>query len=394
MRKLRVFFLSFYPPTPTMGGAMAYYRHFVERTDFELFVATDDTGVRKYDLGPNVLVFKPPKLLERLMRTRLSRWAHSYKHLAAGRSIPAEVLAAAEAFQPDVIFTIAGSWGWTAMMARQLAKKMQVPLVGSFNDWFDYSIIIHPALHGLLHRTFRRFYEKCDLAICTCEGMRDALGPHQNAVVLYPCGAADEPLELDIRDSQKDFKVTFGGNLGLWYGEMLESLIRATDADFPDIRFSVFGTNASWSDATDMELRSRGIFRGLIPFRDLQHELRNSDCLLLEMGFGAEAERVERTSFKTKFLDYLTVGRPIAVWGPEYCSAVTVAREFDAAEVCTDPDPYAAAKMLDTLRRDPKRQQEITRNARQMYFDRFHPDRIHELLCTSIERLVHQSRQC
>lgn len=372
---------------------MAYFRHFVERPDFELFVATDDPSVLKYDLGPSVLVFKPPKLLERLTRTRLSRWVHSYKHLVAGRSIPPEVLAAAEAFQPDVIFTIAGSWGWTAPMAQQLAKKLRVPLVGSFNDWFDYSTIIHPVLRPVLSWTFHRFYRDCDLAICTCEGMRDTLGPHENAIVLYPCGAANEPSEFDIGESSEDFRVAFGGNLGLWYGEMLESLIRATDANFPKINLSVFGTNASWTEATDKEFRSRGIYKGLIPFRDLQNELKNSDCLLLEMGFSAEAERVERTSFKTKFLDYLTIGRPIAVWGPEYCSAVKVAREFDAAEVCTDADPSAAAKMLDTLRRDKKRQQQITRNARKMYFDRFHPDRIHQLLCDSMAAIVSKKLQ-
>jgi len=40
--RIRVFYLSYTPPVPSWGGAMSFYRHFVERTDFEIFVATDN----------------------------------------------------------------------------------------------------------------------------------------------------------------------------------------------------------------------------------------------------------------------------------------------------------------------------------------------------------------
>jgi hypothetical protein len=143
-RKIKVFFLTYYPPTPTMGGAMAFYRHFIEHDDFDLFVATDDETVRQYNPSYKLLVFKQPALLERMLRTRWFRFVHSYKHLVAGRFISPAVLRAAQEFDPDFIFTIAGSWGWTTLMAQQLSQRLQVPLVGSFNDWFDFSSIIHP----------------------------------------------------------------------------------------------------------------------------------------------------------------------------------------------------------------------------------------------------------
>ena len=39
-KRLSILFVTFAPPIPTWGGAMAFYRHFVERNDFEIKVVT------------------------------------------------------------------------------------------------------------------------------------------------------------------------------------------------------------------------------------------------------------------------------------------------------------------------------------------------------------------
>lgn len=377
--KPRVFFLTYYPPTPTMGGAMAFHRHFVERPDFELFVATDDRRVLQYHPPYPVLIFQQPAWLERLSRTRLSRWAHSYKHLLAGHSIPDEVLEAARKFKPDLIFTIAGSWDWTTEMSRQLAHELDVPLVGSFNDWFDFSIIQHPALRSALEKKFRSFYQDCDLAWCTCEGMREELGPHPNAQVLYPVGARSQPVPPGKNGAADDskFVAIFGGNLSDWYGRMLEQLVCAAWAAKAPVEFRIFGGNQSWSADFDRLARERNIFRGHIPFEQLRQEAAAADCLLLLMGFGPECALVERTSFKTKFLDYLAFQKPIAVWGPEYCTATRYVREFGSAAQSVSPDPNDFLKVLLALKDNPAQQKQLVENAAKMYEDRFHPDKVH-----------------
>jgi hypothetical protein len=379
-RKPRVFFLTYYPPVPTMGGAMAFYRHFVERPDFELFVATDDPRVMQYNPAYPVLVFQQPAWLERVIRTRLGRWAHSYKHLLAGNFIPEEVLAAAKKFQPDFIFTIAGSWDWTTQMSRRLARKLGVPLVGSFNDWCDFSLIIHPAFRSRLEKKFRAFYRECDLAWCTCEGMREELGPHANAQVLYPVGArpvAPEKSETYGRRDPSRFVAVFAGNLSDWYGRMLEQLVTAARSVRAPIEFRIYGANQSWSPEFDQMARTENIYRGLVPFDQLRREMAEVDCLLLFMGFEEACARTERTSFKTKFLDYLTFQKPIALWGPEYCSATRYAREFDSAEQCNSPDARVFLKSLLDLKANPGRQKMLVENAARMFQDRFHPDKIH-----------------
>src|SRR5690606_28103920 len=97
---------------------------------------------------------------------------------------------------------------------------------------------------------------------------------------------------------------------------------------------------------------------------------------------------IESTSFKTKFLDYLTFEKPILVWGPEYCSAVRTAREFDSAEVCVSERAADAANKLCALKSNPDRQSRLVANARAMYLDRFHPDRLHQRLVEKIGGLL------
>jgi hypothetical protein len=375
---------------------MSFYRHFVERSDFEIFIATDSIEVQQYDVPYRFLQFDAPKWLERMVHTRLYRWFWHYKQLMAGYFVPDEVWQAARAFQPDMVFTIAGSWNWTARIAQRVARRLRVPLVASFNDWFDFGVLMHPYFRSSIERAFRRFYRDCDLAFCTSEGMLEALGPHPNAHVLYPTGSS-------MRDNNREFipfipdarpaTVLFAGSLSAWYGPMLERLVRAS-SDSP-LRFEIFGSHvhASWSREFDDAARAAGVYRGQVAFDQLKTHAQEADLLLLLMGFGDECAQTERTSFKTKFLDYLTFQKPIVIWGPEYCSAVRVAREFDAAECYTSPDAAGCIAAFENLARSAERQKQLVANAHRMYQSRFEPSRIHGVLLRECEKLVRRRRR-
>jgi hypothetical protein len=183
--------------------------------------------------------------------------------------------------------------------------------------------------------------------------------------------------------------------LGEWYGPMLEQLIMAArdrGSLAGELEFVICGSNPGWSPAFDRFARENGIYRGQVPFAELKTQAQNSDCLLLLMGFGASNASVERTSFKTKFLDYLSFQRPIVVWGPEYSSAVRTSREFDSAEICASPEPVACLERIFAVSRDPIRQTDLLVNAGRMYEDRFHPDKIHQALLASFRKLVADHR--
>ncbi len=362
---------------------MTFHRHFIQRPDFETAVITNEPAAGEQDYQSMIL--PPSPSFERYSRTRLSSWVHSARHRWGGRSIPEDVQAFVNDFQPDAIFTVAGAWSFVARLAERVATKNTLPLIGSFNDWWNYNQIYHPAFESALAKQFIDYYQRCDLAICTSEGMEDALGQHRNSVVLYPTGAEFQPTDsFSPPSGDQPFRIGFGGNLGDWYGTMIEALAGACSAE---LQFQIFGSRPSWSSDFDQRANGKGFFHGQVDFDTLTREMRGCDVLLLPMGFDPSIRQIESTSFKTKFLDYLTFEKPIFVWGPEYCSAVRTAREFDSAEVCTSDDAAVAAKLLLKLKQDPARQSQLVANSRKMYEDRFHPDRLHSELVTRITGL-------
>src|SRR5436305_10478624 len=136
-KRIRVFYLSYTPPVPTWGGAMSFYRHFVERNDFEIFVATDSPEVQQYQVPYRFLRFDVPKWLHRMLHTRLYRWFWHYEQLVAGYFVPHQVWQAARIFKPDLVFTIAGTESINVIelnQAQLLREKFATELYGSGDD--------------------------------------------------------------------------------------------------------------------------------------------------------------------------------------------------------------------------------------------------------------------
>lgn len=390
---MRILFLSDCPPLPSWGGSMTFFRHFVERKECKTLVVTNSQHLKEYELPYEPIRFKRPAWLQRVSKTRLLPWVYGLQCLYGDRLLPTSVMQAAQQFQPDAVFTVAGSWDWTALAALRVANHLKIPLVASFNDWYDYGWFpAHPTLHRSIEARFRRFYQEADLALCTSEGMREALGSHANAHVLYPTGAAMPQAKDDYQplpiDSDRPFTVFFGGNLADWYGPMLESVIRDCQIYAPAIQFRIYGSHPTWSPSFDRWVKANGIYQGQVPFEQLRQAAKQADLLLLLMGFDPNCAQIERTSFKTKFLDYLSFRRPILVWGPDYCSAVRTAHEFDSAECITTPDVAHCASAIYRLAYCPKRRTQLIANAMRMYGDRFHPDKIHTRLIHQIQSTV------
>ncbi|MEX0330163.1 MAG: glycosyltransferase [Puniceicoccaceae bacterium] len=372
---------------------MTFYRHFVEATEFEILVATNFPEMENFQMGYQLEQFKDPEWLQRVHRTRLLPWVGGFEYLWRNGMICGDLVQAASNFQAQIIFTVAGSWSWTALVAQKLSQSLRVPLVASFNDWYDFGWFPpHKFFHKAIERRFRRFYRECDLALCTSEGMREALGEHPNAHIWYPTGApmpeAPDNYEPRMPEKERPFRVFFGGSLGEWYGKMVEDVVVKCREHHPQVEFRIFGSMASWSSDFDNWAKDNGVYGGQVSFDRLSEEAGKADLLLLPMGFDPSVEIVERTSFKTKFLDYLSFRRPILVWGPEYCSAVRVAREFDSAECVTNPDPTACSLAIKGLAEQPDRRKRLIANAMGMYNDRFHPDKIHAGLVRKISELV------
>ena len=391
--KTKVLFISYCPPIPSWGGSMTFFRHFIERKDFETMVITTSDAVNDYDLPYAPIVIEEPAFWKRISKTRFLPYVYTIESLYGEHLLSKDTMSTVKQFKPDVVFTVGGSWHWTALAAKRVSDKLGIPLVGSFNDWFDYGWFpAHKSFHKAIEQKFRNFYKQVDLAVCTSEGMKEELGNHPNAHVLYPTGAVMPANAKDYRPTLSNdnaiFTIFFGGNLGDWYGKMLESLILAANKANYRLEFKIFGSNPSWSKEFDEWVKKEGVFGGRVNFDELSAEACKADLLLLPMGFGEDCALVERTSFKTKFLDYLTFNRPILVWGPEYCSAVRTAKEFDSAECVVSSDAKNCAYVIKELSEDSTRLIQLNDNAQNMYNSRFHPDKIHAGLVNKIHETI------
>jgi hypothetical protein len=65
-------------------------------------------------------------------------WLHGPHSLTARGRVPRSVWDAAREFRPDAVFTIAGSWDYSALVAQQVARRLRIPLIASLKGLRDY----------------------------------------------------------------------------------------------------------------------------------------------------------------------------------------------------------------------------------------------------------------
>ena len=69
------------------------------------------------------------------------------------------------------------------------------------------------------------------------------------------------------------------------------------------------------------------------------------------------------TSFPSKLPEYAQFGKPIVIWGPEYCSAIHWGREGDRAICIMDENPHFLVSALENLKNSPEKQEYYAQQA-------------------------------
>jgi len=382
---LRVLFISVEPPENHCGVRLVMHRHLVERQPFEFLTATNTAYVVE---SKSHVRLKLSPLMERLRRTRFHRWVLDYENLI-WPLLPNRVLdEAIRKFKPDVLLALADS-GCLSQIAWRAARRHRLPLAGLFLDWFP--IMKNRFGHGWsrneLSRRFRRFYSRCDLAFCTSDGMQEVLGVHPNSHVIYPMPGQHDVPEKSRTSSNGRFRLAYVGSVENFYGRMLCSLIKKFEAT-TDMEIIVVGPNADWPDGLVEQARARGVYLGFKPANEAAAVLADADALLVVMSFEKEHELFMRTSFTTKFLDYAAFGKPIVLWGPEFCTPVRVVRKHCGAVVVNQPEAEAVVSACRLIAGDPALREKLSQQARHLHRTLFNPDRLQGIFAGEIKKLA------
>jgi glycosyltransferase involved in cell wall biosynthesis len=335
--------ISSVPPAPTTGGEIVLHRHLTQADGWNVRIIADKRRGRQFALST--------RIIKRLYRTRFRRCAGSLDVLAAGRRWTV-LLPTSRVASNTVVLTIADGDGCWA--AQRFARKHALPLATIFHDWWPDIPTVHAPFRKVLERRFRQLYRDSDVALCVCEGMRNYLGDHRNSRILYPIpDCAGLPPERPRGSNEASaIRVHYAGNL-YEYGAMLRSLLEAA-VRHPWLSLQVRGGNPDWPADFRDTMRARGTWLDFAPRAEFGKWLAVADALLVTMSFDPVLRRRMETSFPSKLTEYARYGKPIIVWGPEYCSAVRWARSGHRALCVTDEDPSALVTALGSASRTPE----------------------------------------
>jgi glycosyltransferase involved in cell wall biosynthesis len=387
--KTRVLLASIVPPKNDCGVRVVMHRQLVERSPFELHVASNA------DFDDGLLVHTPmrlPYLVHRLRKSRFgprfAAWVTDYENFISPLKINAALEEAVERFRPEVILTLAECG--LCHLARKTAQRHALPLAGLFLDWFPVmqGHYGHRSTQKALSRRYRELYAACDLAFCTSDGMQESLGSHPNSHVVYPMPGNFRVKELKrYEPANGKFRLAYVGSVQDFYGRMLCSLIQRIEAT-ADLEMIVVGPNADWPKPLLERARRKGIYLGFKPPEEAAKVLAVADALLVVMSFEDEHKLFMRTSFTTKFLDYVAFGKPVILWGPEYCTPVRVARTHGGAVVVSSDDPGAVVSVCRQIANDPGLNEKLSKEALHLHETLFNPDRLQDIFVSEIEKLA------
>lgn len=376
LNNLKVFIISSVRPEPTSAGQVILHRHL-----------TDITGLRYEVYGLEPVLLTPSSAIRRFMgrlsQSRAKRIAHDFWVWRDGRWLDALLPTSVPEPSSSVVLTVAQ--GDVCGAAQRFAQKHRLPLVTFFHDWWPDMAAVHRSFQRHLERRFRDIYQQSQLALCVSEGMRAKLGEHSNAHVLYPIPSkmtklAETPKRIN------SLKVLCFGNLHE-YGPMVAEALQELKGH-TQIRMEARGANPNWSDSLRSEMAQEGMWHDFAPRDVLQSWIQSADAFLVPMVFDPCMRRRMETSFPSKMVEMAQFGRPLVIWGPEYCSAVLWGRQGNRALCVTDPNPKVLRQELEKLASSSEEFQRLSIAARDATCTDFSAERIQAQFLESLRNVL------
>jgi glycosyltransferase involved in cell wall biosynthesis len=383
----RVMLVSMVPPRNDCGVRIVMYRHLVERAPFDLHVASNA------DFADDLLIhtrLRLPWLVEKIRKSRfgpaLKKWITDYENFIWPLTGCRALERAVDAFRPDVILTLAETG--VSEMARKMAKRRGVPLAGLFLDWFPVmeGHFGHEWTRGHLSERYRKLYSACDVAICTSEGMQEMLGTHRNSHVVYPMPGKHVVPDRIFPPKTGKFRLVYVGAAERFYGRMLRELWHEMQKQ-PDMELIIVGPHGDWPEEDKKKAKDTGVTLGLMPPEKAAEVIAGADALLVVMSFEKEHELFMRTSFTTKWLDYAAFGKPVILWGPDYCSPSRVAVRENAAVVVQDPNPAIVVASLSEVQKRREIRDNFAAASRRLSEALFNAGNLQEVFISELRKI-------
>ena len=277
---------------------------------------------------------------QRWLNTRFHPYASAWFTQSAKRSAP-KITQSLDGFAFESVLTVAHGFGWVAAAA--IAERRNVPLHLIVHDDWPRVANVAPAFRNLLDKRFARVYRQAQSRLCVSPAMSRSYGERYGkpAQTIYPSRAAtcdqyhEPPARLACNDHA--FTIAFAGTINS--AGYISALVALQEALKPiGGCLLIFGPTTS-AEAQQLGLNDADV-RGLVSSSELLTKLRNeADALFVPMSFAVEDRINMEMAFPSKLADYTAAGLPLLIYGPNYCSAVTWARENAGIAMVVDSQP-------------------------------------------------------
>lgn len=319
-------------PKNNTGGELLLYRHLSLLTDWSVTVLCPK--VSACDLEFEHIYLPINTFWDRLRNTPLRKLANTYIELT-GRFSYKKVRQIVKKQRPNVILTVAhGEFYWPAM---KIANELNIPLVTMYHDWYPDLVSVYSSAKKILENRFQQLGHVSDACLCVTAKLIERLNAPSSAVQLYPIPEnLLQPSEVP-KSNGKRLSIGYAGNLKDPYGYQIFDLIKVLSRQNSNIDLNIVGNRPDWLSSCSAD--EKQYYKGFLTVLELKQFLAAQDVLLVVMSFDPKDKRRMETSFPSKLVQYCQYGKPIIIWGPEYCSGVRWARETDAAVCVTDRHP-------------------------------------------------------
>lgn len=297
---------------------------------------------------------------QRTLVTRLRGLLRPGVHLDYAR-----VLAWAQAFRPDVIYSQPTAYPmYTWWLPRWLARDLGVPLVNHImDDWpvgveLEWPPLYRELMRPVLNRQLSQLFDAGASNLVICQAMADAFGlkygksfsPFHNVVDL----AEWTTPKVNYTLTEKTFRVVYLGALAdnnqvHSLRDIAETVARMAERGSP-ISLTVH-TGGIYLEyyrqyLDGLQAVSHG---GMVERKDLCTCLAAADLLVIPVNFDSRSLAATRYSMPTKVPEYMASGTPVLVYAPPHAPSAEYALWEGWGIVVSQRDPHLLEEAISSL---------------------------------------------
>ena len=378
------------PDLPHLGvaGSILLHRLFQGWPPRSLLAAGPSVPANILKYPCRFLTYQPP--LGRFEQTRAVRFLRLLRGL---RVIPAGRIAPPD-FQPDVVVHILSSLAYSEA-AYSYSLRSGVPLVLILHDDPEEFNGSYSWANHLTRRQVQRIYCHASRRLCISPELECLLRERYGAAgeVMYP--NRSEFISPRHPQAAVPLKVTgrltlgFAGSQSYGYGPRLQELVPILRRAQTTVR--VYGGNLPDTDCADVLVNMGRLKSPEILWQHVQNEC---DGVLLPYCFPNQGhQELYRTHFPSKLPEYLALGMPVLITGPQYANGVKWGlRNPDSCLVITEQAGDQWINVLTQLRQDADLRVRLAATAVLSGNRDFEPNNIRSFFCKAITETASISR--